>query len=83
LHVIENDQAAPHQAEMGFGQLNARHPPAVVIVAAFLRIPRMRAGGADEEKLRCHEQTDKLSHFDLTCPIPTECAKARGACDPA
>jgi hypothetical protein len=24
----------------------------------------MRAGGADEEKLRCHEQTDKLSHFD-------------------
>ena len=63
LHVVENDHAPPHQAEMDFGQLGARHWPAIIVATAFPRIPRMRPSGADGQP-RQHKQTDKLSNLD-------------------
>ena len=61
--LTEDSNTFPGQTVACGGQLAAGHWVAVVIVAAFLRIPRMCASGADDQ-LSHSQQTKKILHFD-------------------
>ena len=61
--LTEDSNIFPGQTVARGGQLAAGHWVAVVIVAAFPRIPRMCAKGADEQ-LSHSQQTKKLLHFN-------------------
>jgi hypothetical protein len=83
--LTEDSNTFPGQTVACGGQLAAGHWVAVVIVAAFLRIPRMCASGADDQ-LSHSQQTKKILHFDprwsrsdrvlaRSMRTPTECLK--------
>jgi len=83
--LTEDSNTFPGQTVACGGQLAAGHWVAVVIVAAFLRIPRMCASGADDQ-LSHSQQTRKILHFDprwsrsdrvlaRSMRTPTECLK--------
>jgi len=61
--LTEDSNTFPGQTVACGGQLAAGHWVAVVIMAAFLRIPRMCASGADDQ-LSHSQQTIKILHFD-------------------
>jgi hypothetical protein len=83
--LTEDSNTFPGQAVACGGQLATGHWVAVVIMAAFLRIPRMCASGADDQ-LSHSQQTIKILHFDprwsrsdrvlaRSMRTPTECLK--------
>ena len=43
---------APHHVFIVIAQFGARHWPAIIIVAAFLWIPRVGSGGASDQRTK-------------------------------
>ena len=85
LYFVEDNHAAPHQTEVGRGQLGARHWPAIIVVAAFFRVPGVSSSGATDHHQRRRQQTNKLRHHrpsnlpDPELQIEGDCRRRRNA----